>query len=303
MRLRGGDDASCLNLNRPQTPPLVGVDPTLLDERGAFSFVAHSDPSGSEVRDWSILSVHDDDPTKPVPAILDASVAQWILHKSLGDTIEYTDESGQAFSVQIVATLPNSILQGRLLISEAQFINRFPSSAGYRVLLVDADPIDAVPAIQQTIQRALADLGPSIMPASQRLALFLAVENTYLTIFAVLGGLGLILGCVGLGLVVLRNTLERRSELALMRCLGYTKHSLRRLVLIEHVLLLALGLMVGSVSAALAVSPAITNAQLDIPYIPIALTLVSVLVIGLVSTTLATIAALAGPMLEPLRAE
>jgi len=34
MRLREGDDASCLNLNRAQTPQLLGVQPELLNDYG-----------------------------------------------------------------------------------------------------------------------------------------------------------------------------------------------------------------------------------------------------------------------------
>jgi len=39
------------------------------------------------------------------------------------------------------------------------------------------------------------------------------VQNTYLGTFQILGGLGLLLGSAGLGIVVLRNVLERRGEL------------------------------------------------------------------------------------------
>ena len=45
-----------------------------------------------------------------------------------------------------------------------------------------------------------------------------------------LGGLGLLLGSVGLGMLLLRNTLERRGELALAAALG---ESLRTGVAVE----------------------------------------------------------------------
>src|SRR5205823_5323810 len=38
MRVREGDDASCLNLNRAQRPRLLGVKPELLASRGSFTF-------------------------------------------------------------------------------------------------------------------------------------------------------------------------------------------------------------------------------------------------------------------------
>ncbi len=36
FRIREGDDASCLNLNRAQRPVLTAVNPKLLEERGSF---------------------------------------------------------------------------------------------------------------------------------------------------------------------------------------------------------------------------------------------------------------------------
>ena len=52
--------------------------------------------------------------------------------------------------------------------------------------------------------------------------------------FQVLGGLGLLLGSVGLGVVVLRNVLERRGELAVLLAVGFRKRTLQRLLLIEN---------------------------------------------------------------------
>ena len=64
--------------------------------------------------------------------------------------------------------------------------------------------------------RALRDRGLELTPAAEKLNAFNAVQNTYLDTFQVLGALGLLLGSVGLGVVVLRNVLERRGELALL---------------------------------------------------------------------------------------
>ena len=116
--------------------------------------------------------------------------------------------------------LDSSILQGSLVIAENQFTRRFPSEDGYRVLLVDA-PSDKMAAVSQKLSTGLTDLGLVLTPAQERLAAFGAVENTYLSIFTALGGLGLVLGSVGLGLVVLRNMLERRGELEMLRAVGF----------------------------------------------------------------------------------
>src|SRR4029077_7722368 len=152
----------------------------------------------------------------------------------------------------------NSILQGNLIIDEAEFIKRFPGDSGHRMFLVDAPP-DLVTQVSTTLSRALEDAGLELTSTAARLDAFNAVQNTYLRTFQVLGGLGLLLGSAGLGGVVLRNVLERRGELGLFVAVGFRRRLLQRLVLSEHGALLIAGLAIGSVAAAVAVLPAILS--------------------------------------------
>ena len=85
--------------------------------------------------------------------------------------------------------------------------------------------------------------------ASEQLAQFLAVQNTYLSTFQSLGGLGLLLGTVGLAVVQLRSVLERRGELALMRAEGFQPSRLVKMVVFENAVLLVGGLAVGAIAA------------------------------------------------------
>jgi len=116
-----------------------------------------------------------------------------------------------------------------------------------------------------------------------------------------LGGLGLLLGSLGLGVVVLRNVLERRGEYALLLAVGWERSPLRRLVIIEHGALLAAGLAVGVCAALVAVLPSVLGPGTDVPYRTLAWTLAGVLLSGFVWTWLATLAALRGDALEVLR--
>ena len=98
----------------------------------------------------------------------------------------------------------------------------------------------------------------------------MAVQNTYLSIFQLLGGLGLILGSIGLGLVVLRNVLERRSELAMLRAVGFDKTIIRKMLFDEHAGLMLGGLACGVISALVAVLPVLRTERAQIPYLTIA---------------------------------
>src|SRR6185369_7311794 len=116
--------------------------------------------------------------------------------------------------------------QGELLISEQNFLRIYPEEEGFRFFLLKAPP-DAVPVLED----ALKDYGFDIQSAQARLAGFHKVENTYLSTFRALGSLGLVLGTIGLAAILLRNVLERRKELALLRAVGYRPRHLALMVL------------------------------------------------------------------------
>lgn len=296
MRRRGGDDASCLNLNAPQSPPLLGVDPRKLT--GRFAFARTAEGAGDDP--WSLLSRQAADGT--VPAIVDDAVAQWIIKKGIGDTIEYVDDHGESFRIKIVATLAPSIMQGHLVIDEAAMKKRFPSVSGARVLLIDA-PADRVEGVRDELAFTLVDYGINLTDTGDRLRLYAAVEQTYLTIFGVLGSLGVLLGSVGLGLVLVRNVMERRSELALMRALGFVPGRLRRLIVREHLTLALLGLACGGIAAGLAIAPALARRGSDLPWVTILGTLAGVLVSAGVWTVIAARLAARGRLVRALRSE
>jgi ABC-type antimicrobial peptide transport system permease subunit len=326
FRVRAGDEASCLNLNRAQRPRLLGVKPELLAGRFTFANVA----KGLDRRQgWELLrsrsrrqeALNDESQIAnresqidqslltsapmgmdEIPAIGDANSIQWALGKRIGDTIDYTDEQGRAFKVRLVGAVANSILQGSLLIDEAEFTRRFPGESGYRMFLIDT-PSNSVTQVSATLSRALQDVGLELTPAAQRLNEFNAVQNTYLGTFQILGGLGLLLGSAGLGVVVLRNVLERRGELGLLMAVGFRRRLLQRLVLSEHGVLLVLGLGLGIAAAAVAVLPAVLSPGTQLPYGSLALTLAAVLLNGLFWTWLATGYALRGDLLAALRNE
>ncbi len=303
FRVRDGDDASCLNLNRAQKPRLLGVNPEALQTRKAFTFAEAA--KGLNVdKGWLLLKCDDANQSvaaNEIPAIGDSENSiLWAMGKKVGDAVDYTDEQGRAFKLRLVAAVANSVLQGNLIIDEAAFIRRFPSESGYRMFLIDA-PSNSVAAVSAMLSRSLSDAGLELTPAAERLNAFNAVQNTYLNTFQVLGGLGLLLGSAGLGVVVLRNVQERRGELGLLLAVGFRRRALHWLVLSEHGALLGCGLAVGVIAAAVGVLPALISPGSQIPYASLALTLGAVLANGLVWAWLATRFALRGNLLEALR--
>jgi ABC-type antimicrobial peptide transport system permease subunit len=293
MRVRDGDDASCLNLNRALQPRILAVKTAELGGRKAFRF-------SSKEANWTLLDKTGSDGA--VPGIVDANTLKYAMQKSIGDTIAYQDERGGAFNIRVVATVVGSMLQGNVIVSEGAFIGRFPSAGGYRFFLIDAPPDRSKKAAEE-LSRALQDRGLEIVSASQRLDEFNAVENTYLSIFQALGGLGLLLGTAGLAIVVARNVLERRREFGLLEAVGFKHRGVRRLVFAEHRWLIVLGLVAGAVSALFAVSPQLQGKGGGFPFVEFG-ALFAALAVGCVLWTwIATRIALRGSQLPALRNE
>ena len=302
MRLREGDDASCLTLSRARRPRIQGVRPEAL--AGRFSFAATLDPPPAS-DPWALLNTVTSDGA--VPAVADEATIVWAMGKKLGDTLEYAGAAGGTFRVRLVGSLKNSILQGSLIVSERNFLRLFPSQEGYRVFLLGASERDGpradVDKVAERLAFAMSDAGLEIASARDRLAAFSAVENTYLSIFLILGALGLLLGSAALALVVLRNVMERRNELALLRAVGWRRAAIRRLILREHAGLLLAGLGGGALAGVVAVLPAALAAGGEFPWLSLPLTLLAVAASGLLWTWLAVHLALRGPLLDALRTE
>jgi putative ABC transport system permease protein len=313
FRVRPGDDASCLNLYQPRNPRILGVsDEFIKAERFVFQS-SLAETESEKNNPWLLLEKNPNSAIRnlqspisnlqsPIPVIADANSMTYVLHKSLGDTLQINDSNGQAITLQIVAALSDSLLQGELLMSEKNFLRLFPDQQGWRFFLIDAPP-EKIQTVSTALEDRLSDFGFDATTTAEKLAEFHRVENTYLSTFQALGGLGLLLGTVGLGAVLLRNVLERRRELALLRATGFQPNHLSLMILAENALLLGCGLLTGIVCALLAVAPALWTRGGQLSIVSLLLLLAAVFLTGLAASLMAVIAAQRSPLLTALRAE
>ena len=292
MRVRAGDDASCLNLYQPRRPRIFGVPAALL-ERGGFVFA--DKPAGDG---WKTLERGGE----PFAAFGEQNTVVWMLKSGRGKTLDVPDEKGTNRPLRIDGLLHDSVFQSGLLVSESNFLKLYPEQAGYNFFLIETPP-GQENEVKAVLETALADRGFEVTTTAQRLEMYLAVENTYLSTFQALGGLGLLLGSLGLAVVLLRGVWERRAELALLRALGYRRGALGRLVLAENGFLLLVGLAAGTASALLAVAPHVLGGAGAVPWANLAALLGLVLVVGLLAGALAVAATLRAPLIPALRRE
>jgi ABC-type antimicrobial peptide transport system permease subunit len=296
LRVRPGDDTSCLNLYQPRNPKIVAPPESFLRDN-RFTFQNSLDEKDNP---WLLLDRQLEDGA--VPVIGDANSLTYVLHLKVGDEMT-VDHANGPLKLRIVAALSDSIFQSELLMSEKNFLRLFPSEEGYRMFLVDIPDKQQAAAVSTALEERLSDFGFDAVSTEERLANFHRVENTYLSTFQMLGGLGLALGTLGMAAVLLRNVFERRKELALLRAVGYNSSHFAAMVITENVLMLVLGLAVGFVCALLAIAPVLFERGGRLPNISLGLLLLAVLLSGATASLVATLAALRSPMLPSLRAE
>jgi hypothetical protein len=289
LRMRPGDDASCLNLYQPRNPKIIAPSEAFLEEN-RFAF---SNSIQETENPWLLLDR--EFPDGAIPVIGDANSLNYVLHLKVGE-----DFVMDQVRLRVVASLADSIFQSELIMSEKNFLRLFPSEQGYRYFLIEGPNAGEGATV---LEDRLSDFGFDAQSTEERLATFHRVENTYLSTFQLLGGLGLALGTLGMAAVLLRNVLERRRELALMRAVGYNSSHFAVMVITENVLMLCLGLAVGFVCALLAIAPVLFERGGKGPNISLGLLLLAILVSGATASLVATIAALRSPLLPALRAE
>ncbi|MEX2141541.1 MAG: ABC transporter permease [Pirellulales bacterium] len=320
LRVQSGDDASCLNLYQPQQPKVVSISPPSQQGRFVWSQTAAQDERERE-NPWLLLMKSNiptdeggvpqyDKPNNPVPVVLDENTAKYSFHLSgVGDRFTIEDGRGNEIPVEVVGLLKNSVFQGDLLMGDYYFFLHFPDVNGFRMFLIETpeffveNPDRELDRVGQAFESALSDYGFDVERTSDRLASFMAVQNTYLSTFQSLGGLGLLLGTFGLATVQLRNVLERRGEFALLRATGFRRRRLGRLVMLENAALLCFGLGTGVLAALVAILPNLLQGDASIPWLSLAGTLALVLAVGLLAGLVAVRATIRAPLLEGLRGE
>jgi len=241
-------------------------------------------------------------PDGAVAAIADATTIQYILHTAVGSDLTIQAGDGTPIHLRLVAALQDSIFQGGLIIAEASFLKIFPGMEGYRFFLIDTGPVEN-DAVMQSLKESLGYWGIRIDSTQDRLSSYHRVENTYISTFQSLGTLGLVLGTLGLATVLLRNVLERRSELALLRATGFEKRVLSTIVLSENVLLLLWGSGSGLVCALIAIAPALVSKGDALPVWMVGLVLAPVLIAGIAASIAAVVAVFRSPLLPALKSE
>lgn len=298
MRMKPGENASCLNLYQTQLPTVLGVpDDVLQDfiENRRFLFANTPGQDPWNLLNQSLVEGH-------IPVLGDMNTLMYSLHKGINATLPVPNAENPEHVLEVVGMFANSVFQGVLVMSETNFKKVFPEQVGFQYFLIET-PRHSSDKVAAVLESNLGDYGFDAELVADRLSDFLAVQNTYLSTFQTLGGLGLLLGTIGLSTVMLRNVIERRGELSLMRAIGFRGRQVALLVIYENAFLLLCGLLLGTVSALLAMGPHLISSVSNVPWGSLGQLLIAVFLVGMISVVVAVRTAVHTPILPSLRGE
>ena len=155
---------------------------------------------------------------------------------------------------------------------------------------------------RRVLTERLSDYGAHFEPAGDKLASFFVVTNTYLSVFTILGGIGMILGVAGLGLILIRNFNQRKRDFGLMLAEGFSVNAIRKIIFEEHAVILLAGILTGIISALVATRPSIMSDS-ELPWKTIGLMILLVLITGLTALAVSTRAIKKDTLITKIRKE
>lgn len=237
------DDASCLNLNKVSEPTVLGVD---FDDVERGSFALGSNIYGHKGRHALMQELRRPLGENTYPAIIDATSLLWSLGKELGDTLQYRTHDGRELNIVPVATFVSTVFHGNILIDKSLFAQAWPENNGCNIFLVKSED---EARMKNYLAQTLYEYGIRVTPTAQRLKEFNEVTDTYLSIFMTLGGIGLLLGIFSLVIVVRKNLTRSRADIHLYLLLGYTSHSVEKILYRENIFVPWVAITTGIIGA------------------------------------------------------
>ena len=162
-----------------------------------------------------------------------------------GDDVVVDDGRGPV-SHELLAVLDTYLLQGVLMGPDA-YEDLFATRGPTFVIAAANDGHDA-DALAGELNEAAAEVGLDVVTVAEAAREVVAVNRTFTDTFAVMLRLALGVALVGVAVLVARAVRERRSQLAVLRAIGFTRRDVTLALVAEPMLQAVTGVVIGVVA-------------------------------------------------------
>jgi putative ABC transport system permease protein len=243
IKMVGEEGGTCSNMNVRYPPRLLGVDEKFRSTN-KFGFSSSKWDIDDSNQIWSGLNLELDN--NRIPIVVEYNTLVWIYEKELGSIFDLVTESGETIELEVVAITESSILSGSFILSEENLDRLYPRSAEYHLFLFKLkNDSDDANLVATSLEQELSELGLDTVTIEDRLLEDVRYEQSFMALFQVFLGLGLIIGIVGLGVITLRAIQERRWEIGMLRAIGFKRKMILKLFLTEIFFVVLIGITIG----------------------------------------------------------
>jgi len=190
----------------------------------------------------------------------------------LGEPVQINGTSGPV-NVTAVGVTQSFFIQG-IIVSRSALVSAFPGDTravnSTFFFFKSRDAAD-LPDLTHDLERELRLIGMNTVNLRETLEFVLAAFNTIFLLFQSFLALGLVVGIAGLAIITARNVVERKREIGVLRALGFRRSLVLKSQLIEVLLVVSLGMLIGLVvgiafAAQLFASSELAGVTLTIPW-------------------------------------
>lgn len=229
----------------PITYDLYGID-SVFAARNGFTFYRRAEGFETDLELWQkVLS-------DPEVAVVDRNVqpvdfgpASLPMRLDVGDDVVLTNGTGATRTVRIVGILNSQAFSAFFLTGTTvreEFGALTPSFFLFK-LRAGADGV----VVGRELERTFLDLQMQTFVISAIVEENLEANNAFFDLLEGYLAMGLFVGIAGLGIVTMRNVIERRQEMGALRAIGFQRSMILKSLLIENSYVALLGILIGVV--------------------------------------------------------
>lgn len=167
----------------------------------------------------------------------------------VGQRLRVENATGGDHEVTVIGIL-HAVFTSGLFVKESFVVRDLRAPGAFQFYFHPRDGEDPFLA-RRALEREFLPYVLSVTVLEQTVHKATEVTLNFITLLQAFLGLGLIVGIAGLGVITMRNVVERRGEMGALRALGFRRSMILEAFLLEISVVSVLGILIGTVTGVL----------------------------------------------------
>ncbi len=222
---------------------LYGIE-TVFAERNGFTLYRRAEEYATDREVWQDVL------TNPDLVVVDRNVqpvdfgpSLLVLEVDVGDEVVVANQAGHNHTVRIVGILDSQIVRG--LFMNGTFVREQFGASDPSFFMFKLNPgVDEL-TVGREIERTFITIQMQTFAIRPLIEENTEVTNAFFDLLEGYLAMGLLVGIAGLGIITMRNVVERRQEIGALRAVGFRRSMVLKSLLIETSYVAVVGIVIG----------------------------------------------------------